>query len=113
MAAGTTGPGGGGDQADGDQALEAAFELAQLLDTGLDKELLSLLIGLLENGVNPEALAAIVKELRREAAELRARHLHRGVLHRVVTSSDEVYSAVKTMIIIIIIWEAMSDVSSI
>ena len=72
MAAGTTGPGGGGDQADGDQALEAAFELAQLLDTGLDKELLSLLIGLLENGVNPEALAAIVKELRREAAELRA-----------------------------------------
>ena len=70
MAAGTMGPEGGG--ADGDQALEAAFELAQLLDTGLDKELLSLLIGLLENGVNPEALAAIVKELRREAAELRA-----------------------------------------
>ena len=34
--------------------------------TGLDKELLSLLIGLLENGVNPEALAAIVKELRQE-----------------------------------------------
>ena len=70
MAAGTMGPGGGG--ADGDQALEVAFELAQLLDTGLDKELLSLLIGLLENGVNPEALALVVKELKRESQDFRA-----------------------------------------
>jgi mitotic-spindle organizing protein 1 len=37
----------------------------------LSRETLSILIGLLENGVNPEALAAVVKELRREAAALR------------------------------------------
>jgi hypothetical protein len=29
------------------------------------------LLGLIENGVNPEALAAVVKELKRETAALR------------------------------------------
>lgn len=37
----------------------------------MDKETLAILIGLCETGVNPEALAAVVKELRREAAALR------------------------------------------
>jgi mitotic-spindle organizing protein 1 len=50
-----------------------AFEISRLLDTGLDKETLSVLISLVESGVHPEALAAVVKELRREAAELKAR----------------------------------------
>jgi mitotic-spindle organizing protein 1 len=49
-----------------------AHEISRLLDTGLDKETLSILIALVETGVNPEALAHVVKELRRESAELKA-----------------------------------------
>jgi len=54
------------------ETLDIAYEISKILDTGLDRETLSILIGLLENGVNPEALAAVVKELRREASALRA-----------------------------------------
>lgn len=43
-----------------------------MLDTGLDRETLVLLVQLIEAGMNPEALAAVVKELRREAAAMRA-----------------------------------------
>jgi mitotic-spindle organizing protein 1 len=45
----------------------AAYELNNVLNAGLDRESLSLLIQLVEMGVNPEALAACVKELRSEA----------------------------------------------
>ena len=44
--------------------LEVAFEISRLLNTGLDKETLSLCMGLLEQGVNPEALADVVIEIR-------------------------------------------------
>lgn len=47
-------------------------EISTILDTGLDRKTLGLLIELIESGVNPEALAAVVKELRREAATLSA-----------------------------------------
>ncbi len=57
-----------------------AFEVSRLLDTGLDKETLSILIALVESGVNPEALANVVKELRREAAELKAAQAAAGTL---------------------------------
>lgn len=46
--------------------------MSTILDTGLDRKTLSLLLELVESGVNPEALAAVVKELRREAATLSA-----------------------------------------
>ncbi len=66
-------------------------EMSNLLNTGLDRATLSILIELCgkpailqlkdiyinsdrcftETGVNPEALAAVVKELRREAAAIR------------------------------------------
>lgn len=52
--------------------LDAAHELANLLDCGLDREQLAVLIALVERGINPEALAAVVRELRREARALRA-----------------------------------------
>ena len=45
-------------------------DISQLLQTGLDRETLATLVGLTETGVNPEALAAVVKELRRESAAL-------------------------------------------
>lgn len=54
------------------EALRIAHEIATILDTGLDKEALSILIGLIQAGVNPEALARVVRELRKEAAGIRA-----------------------------------------
>lgn len=41
--------------------------MSNLMGTGLDKESLSILVTLCEAGINPEALAAVVKEFRREA----------------------------------------------
>ena len=46
----------------------AIFEVSELLDTGLKRESLEILVQLVEHGVNPVALAAVVQELRRERA---------------------------------------------
>ena len=46
-----------------------------MLNTGLDEETLQLCVQLLEAGVNPEALAAVVQELRRETAALKVSEL--------------------------------------
>lgn len=59
----------------------ALHEIATLLDTGLDRETISTIVSLCENGVNPEALAAVIKEMRREKAaadQVRARCPLRG-----------------------------------
>lgn len=53
------------------ETMEILYEMAQLLNTGLDRTSLSILVSLCENGVNPEALAAVVRELKREAAALK------------------------------------------
>ncbi|XP_072962296.1 mitotic-spindle organizing protein 1A-like [Typha angustifolia] len=45
------------------ESLELAFKMSQILDTGLDRHTLSLLVALCDRGVNPEALAALVREL--------------------------------------------------
>ncbi|KAI5849058.1 mitotic-spindle organizing gamma-tubulin ring associated-domain-containing protein [Tricharina praecox] len=45
-------------------------EISTLLHTGLDRTTLSLCVSLIENGVNPEALANVIKDLRREAQAL-------------------------------------------
>jgi Mitotic-spindle organizing gamma-tubulin ring associated len=63
------------DQHEASEVVHIADEISQLLSTGLDMETLSLLISLCESGVNPEALANVVKELRREAAALKVRCL--------------------------------------
>mmetsp|Transcript_13851 Transcript_13851/g.35685 ORF Transcript_13851/g.35685 Transcript_13851/m.35685 type:complete len:96 (+) Transcript_13851:37-324(+) len=55
-----------------EETLDVLFDISQLLQTGLDRETLAVLVGLTESGVNPEALATVVKELRRESAALRA-----------------------------------------
>lgn len=36
------------------EALDTIHQISQILDTGLDKETLSILIALCESGVNPE-----------------------------------------------------------
>jgi mitotic-spindle organizing protein 1 len=41
------------------------------LNCGLDEKTLAISVALIENGVNPEALATVVKELKRETAALR------------------------------------------
>ncbi|CAM9556339.1 unnamed protein product [Laminaria digitata] len=53
-------------------SIDVLHEVSTILDTGLDRKTLSLLLELIESGANPEALAAVVKELRRESATLNA-----------------------------------------
>ncbi|KAK9290426.1 hypothetical protein L1049_008596 [Liquidambar formosana] len=48
------------------ESLDLAFHMSNVLDAGLDRHTLSVLIALCDLGLNPEALAAVVKELRRE-----------------------------------------------
>ncbi|OVA18882.1 Protein of unknown function DUF3743 [Macleaya cordata] len=48
------------------ESLELAFHMSNILETGLDRHTLSVLVALCEMGLNPESLAALVKELRRE-----------------------------------------------
>ncbi|CAK5274031.1 unnamed protein product, partial [Mycena citricolor] len=47
-------------------------EMSQLLNTQLDKETLTTCVRMIESGVNPEALAAVIQELRRENANQRS-----------------------------------------
>ncbi|KZP30528.1 hypothetical protein FIBSPDRAFT_814838 [Athelia psychrophila] len=54
------------------QTLDTLYDISQLLNTQLDKESLATCVGLIESGVNPEALAAVIQELRRENAAIRA-----------------------------------------
>ncbi|KZT10109.1 uncharacterized protein LAESUDRAFT_636097, partial [Laetiporus sulphureus 93-53] len=48
------------------QTLDTLYDISQLLNTQLDKETLATCVGMIESGVNPEALAAVIQELRRE-----------------------------------------------
>lgn len=45
-------------------------QLSQLLNTGLNPEALDICVKLCEAGVHPEALAEVVKQIRREMAAL-------------------------------------------
>jgi len=55
------------------QTLDVLYDISQLLGTQLDKETLATCIGMIESGVNPEALAAVIQELRREGTAIAAR----------------------------------------
>jgi len=46
------------------ETLDILSEMSQLLNCGLNKESLSICIGLLENGANPEALASVINEIK-------------------------------------------------
>lgn len=59
-------------QSDQVNSLDVAFEINKILDCGLDKDTLSICIALLESGINPEALAVVIKKLRKEAAKSKA-----------------------------------------
>uniref|UniRef100_A0A3B4V0K8 Mitotic spindle organizing protein 1 n=1 Tax=Seriola dumerili TaxID=41447 RepID=A0A3B4V0K8_SERDU len=47
------------------ETMEALLEISRLLNTGLDMESLSICVRLCEQGINPEALSAVIKELRK------------------------------------------------
>jgi len=46
-----------------------------LLNTGLDMESLSICVRLCEQGINPEALSAVIKELRKASETLKVQKL--------------------------------------
>jgi len=46
-------------------AIHTITRLAQVLDTGLDQKAIESIVALLENGVHPDALAALIIEIRR------------------------------------------------
>ncbi|KAK1924222.1 mitotic-spindle organizing gamma-tubulin ring associated-domain-containing protein [Papiliotrema laurentii] len=48
------------------ETVDSLFDLSQLLQTGLDKHTLSICVGMIEAGANPDTLAALIKELRQE-----------------------------------------------
>ncbi|XP_065883205.1 mitotic-spindle organizing protein 1-like [Dysidea avara] len=53
------------------EAMKTVREISRLLKTGLDDNSLRICVQLCEAGVNPEALATVIQELRREAAALK------------------------------------------
>ena len=69
-------------QSSGSQLTEAKdtfatlFELSKLLNTALDQNSLAICVRLCEQGAHPEALATIVRELRRESQAIR--HLNQA-----------------------------------
>ncbi|KAI5369595.1 Putative mitotic-spindle organizing protein [Septoria linicola] len=50
--------------------VDILFEISNILNTNLDRQSLSYCISLIENGVNPEALAKVIKELRAQNERL-------------------------------------------
>ncbi|CAZ83474.1 unnamed protein product [Tuber melanosporum] len=52
------------------EVIDILHEISTLLNTHLDRTTLSLCVSLVENGVHPDALAAVIKELRRESGQL-------------------------------------------
>ncbi|KAL5007264.1 hypothetical protein ScPMuIL_016070 [Solemya velum] len=51
--------------------MDTLFDISKILNTGLDAETLATCVRLCESGVNPEALAMIIQELRRESAAVK------------------------------------------
>lgn len=47
------------------------LEISRILNTGLDMETLSICVRLCEQGINPEALSSVIKELRKASDALK------------------------------------------
>ncbi|KAI1425551.1 mitotic-spindle organizing protein associated with a ring of gamma-tubulin 1 [Xylaria sp. FL1777] len=52
------------------QAVDILHEISTILNCHLDRRTLSVCISIVENGVNPEALANVVQYLRKEAQKV-------------------------------------------
>jgi len=64
-------PGSGSKIVDARETFSTLLEMSKLLNTGLDAETLAICVRLCEQGANPEALATIIRELRRESGAIR------------------------------------------
>ncbi|GAB1299140.1 Mitotic-spindle organizing protein 1 [Apodemus speciosus] len=51
--------------------MDVLLEISRILNTGLDMETLSICVRLCEQGINPEALSSVIKELRKGAEALK------------------------------------------
>ncbi|XP_064349165.1 mitotic-spindle organizing protein 1 isoform X1 [Camelus dromedarius] len=75
------------------ETMDVLLEISRILNTGLDMETLSICVRLCEQGINPEALSSVIKELRKATEALKktreiwtqmhkensmGRHGHRG-----------------------------------
>ncbi|KAK9981067.1 hypothetical protein ABG768_000635 [Culter alburnus] len=54
------------------ETMDVLLEISRLLNTGLDMESLSICVRLCEQGINPEALSSVIKELRRASDSIKA-----------------------------------------
>uniref|UniRef100_A0A8C5VCW9 Mitotic-spindle organizing protein 1 n=1 Tax=Microcebus murinus TaxID=30608 RepID=A0A8C5VCW9_MICMU len=54
------------------ETMDVLLEISRILNTGLDMETLSICVRLCEQGINPEALSSVVKELRKATEALKA-----------------------------------------
>uniref|UniRef100_A0A452QYY8 Mitotic spindle organizing protein 1 n=2 Tax=Ursidae TaxID=9632 RepID=A0A452QYY8_URSAM len=52
------------------------LEISRILNTGLDMETLSICVRLCEQGINPEALSSVIKELRKATEALKVRDFY-------------------------------------
>ncbi|KAI7884408.1 hypothetical protein K492DRAFT_174014 [Lichtheimia hyalospora FSU 10163] len=53
------------------ETLDILVEMATMLNTGLDRDTMALCVSMCERGVNPEALANVIRELRQQQARIR------------------------------------------
>ncbi|MCJ1312825.1 hypothetical protein MMC25_006501 [Agyrium rufum] len=60
------------------EVIDILEEISILLNVNLNRQQLSIAISLIENGINPHALAAVVKDLRGKSEEGREREGDRG-----------------------------------
>ncbi|EKD12844.1 uncharacterized protein L3040_006998 [Drepanopeziza brunnea f. sp. 'multigermtubi'] len=58
-------------QAQAREVIDVFHEISTLLNADLDRQTLSICISLIENGINPEALACVIRELKKDAEETR------------------------------------------
>ncbi|KAF6376530.1 mitotic spindle organizing protein 1 [Rhinolophus ferrumequinum] len=54
------------------ETMDVLLEISRILNTGLDMETLSICVRLCEQGINPEALSSVIKELRKASDALKA-----------------------------------------
>jgi len=61
---------------DARETFQTLHEISRLLNTGLDMETLAICVRLCEQGANPEALATIIRELRRESEAIKQQNVN-------------------------------------
>ncbi|KAH3830381.1 mitotic-spindle organizing protein 1-like [Dreissena polymorpha] len=53
------------------ETMDVLMEMSRILNTGLDLETLATVVRLCESGVNPEAIALVFNELRKESSAIK------------------------------------------